>query len=450
MARTQKGRRFVSAIMSRPVSVQGPDAAVEELKTIFQYMGFVPQKVHLVIPRHLVTARFLKVPSVDDKEIDKIIKIESIKHLPYTEEKVIYGYRIAQKADDGYSRVLLVIAQASVVDNYTDILNKAGVKGMRFFSLSSEALFSWYMMAGEGGEKEDLMLVNLDMGHIDMDVIENGLLLFTRGVAYGAGDPRLQEKIAQQIEVSINTYQKESERPVGRVVLTGPSAAASACRLALSEKLKIPVDIIDQTRNIPLGEDAQINPESDSFAELMGLSMRPGDIKIDLLSEDAREEATLALIKANLITALLLFAILAALAFGLLVKKMCDKYVYMGAINTELKKMEPKAAAAKKMMKDMGVTKEIMSRKPLAVDVFCEVCAATPYDISLSTLDFESGKALTIRGTAPALGDVLKYVNILENSPYLGDVKVIYANKRMAEKREITDFEVDAILTMSK
>ena len=91
-----------------------------------------------------------------------------------------------------------------------------------------------------------------------------------------------------------------------------------------------------------------------------------------------------------------------------------------------------------------------MERKPLAVDVFTEACGITPAGMSLSTLDFESGKSLTVRGTAPALGDVLRYVTILENSPYFEGVKVKYANKRMSENKEIADFEIDVILTTLK
>ena len=141
---------------------------------------------------------------------------------------------------------------------------------------------------------------------------------------------------------------------------------------------------------------------------------------------------------------------MATLVFGVLIKKIHDKYVYLASISAELKKMEPNIAAAKKMMKDVSETRQIMERKPLAVDVFTEACGITPAGMSLSTLDFESGISLTVRGTAPALGDVLRYVTILENSPYFEGVKVKYANKRMSENKEITDFEINVLLTVLK
>ena len=428
----------------------GPDAAAEGIKKIFLSLDFTPKKVLLNIPRHLVTARFLKIPSVDNREIDKIIKIESVKHLPYTDEKIVYGYRVVEKLEDGYSNVLLVIAQASVVNNFLDILNKASVSGVRLFSLSSEALYSWYILSREAGEKGNVMLVNLEPDRIDIDVIEGDNLVFTRGVAYSADDPERREKIIQQIKISISTYQKESSNSVSRIMLTGSKEEIAGCYPAFSESLKLPVDIIDQTKNVPMDENTGTPTGEASFAGLLGLSMGSGGIKINLLPEDAVENARIAGTKNALITAVLLTALLATLVFGVLIKKIHDKYVYLASINAELKKIEPNIAAVKKMMKDVGVTRRIMARKPLAVDVFTEACGITPAGMSLSALDFESGRSLTVRGAAPALGDVLRYVTILENSPYFEGVKVKYANKRMSENKETTDFEINAVPTVLK
>jgi Tfp pilus assembly PilM family ATPase len=450
VAQTSKGKRDITGLISESVSGQGPDAAAETVKKVFLSLGFTPKKVLLNIPRHLVTARFLKIPSVDDREIDKIIKIESIKHLPYTDEKVIYGYRVIEKSEDGYSKVLLAIAQASIVNNFLDILKKASVDGIKLFSLSSEALYSWYVLSGEAESKGSVMLVNLDTDRIDIDVVEGDKLVFTRGAAYSANDPLVREKIIRQIEISISTYRKESALDVSRIILTGSKKETAGCSPAFSESLKLPVDIIDQAKNIPINEN--INPpiEGASFAELLGMALRTDDIKINLLPELAAEDARIAQAKNALITAILLTALLVTMIFGVLIKKIRDKYVYLASISAELKKIEPNIAVAKKMMKDVSVTREIMARKPLAVDVFTEACGITPAGMSLATLDFESGRSLTVRGTAPALGDVLRYVTILENSPYFEGVKVKYANKRMSENKEITDFEINVLLTALK
>ena len=436
--------------MSKNVSSQDSGAIAEEIKLAFQSFNYIPQKVQLNIPRHLVTVRFLKIPSTDDQEINKIIKIESIKHLPYTDEEAIYGYKIIERLEDGYSRVLLVIAQAGIINNFINILNNAAVSGIKSLSLSSEALFLWYMLAKEGREDETVMVVNLDSDHIDMDVIEKDKLVFTRGITYSAGDPQKMHKIASETGISISTYQKESSKPVDRIILTGANGEIENSRAFLARELKLPVEIIDQTKNMPIDEDVKAAEGNVSFAGLLGLCLKSGDAEISLLPESAREETRLILSKNNLITAIVLSILLITVSFGIFIKKLHDKNVYSSIINAELKKMEPKVAATKKMMKDIGIIRETMAKKPLAVDIVAEIYGITPGGISLNMLDFESGKSITIRGSAQALNDVFKYVTILENSPYFEGVKVKYANKRMVENREMADFEIDAFLTKLK
>lgn len=438
--------------MSRKIPSSDPALVAEEIKQIFQSLESRPRKVQLNIPRHLVTVRFLKIPSIDDSEISKIIKIESFKHLPYADENVIYGYRIVEKQEDGYSKVLLAIAQADVIKKYTDILRTAGISGLQYMSLSSEALFSWYMLASEGREKENVMLVNLDSGHIDIDIIETDKLVFTRGVAYASVSSGKTDKIIEQIKISLTTYQKESSNTVNRVILTGGASEASGCRDSLAGELKLPVETMDQMSNMPLSdENVKASEEDVSFAELLGLSLKSAEgIKINLMPEDVREEARLILSKNNLITAVFLTTLFIAVALGLFIKKLHDRDICLKAINTEIKKISPKVDAAKKIAKDIGIIREMMAKKPLAIDILSEVYGITPAGIYLNMLDFESGKSLVIKGTASALGDVFKYVDILEKSQYFESVKVKYANKRMSEGREIADFEIDAALSVLK
>ena len=333
VAETLKGRKHITRLISEPVSGQDQDAVAEGVRKVFLSLGFIPQRVLMNIPRHLVTARFLKIPSVDDREIDKIIKIESIKHLPYTDEEVIYGYRVIEKSEDGYSKVLLVIAQASVVNDFLDILKKASVSGVKLFALSSEALYSWYALSRDAEDKGSVMLVNLDSNRIDIDVIEGDKLVFTRGAAYNANDPERIEKMTRQIEISISTYRKESALDVSRIILTGSKREAARYSPVLSEGLKLPVDVIDQARNIPIDEDIKAPMAEASFAELLGLALRSDGIKINLLSEDAVEDARIANTKNALIAAILLTALLATLVVGVLIKKIRDRYVYLSLIH---------------------------------------------------------------------------------------------------------------------
>ena len=444
-----KGKKQITRLISKKISDDPAEISLE-LKDIFQSLKPIPEEVQINIPRHFVTARYLKIPSVDDQEINKIMKIESMKHLPYTDEKVIYGHRIIEKTSDGYSKILLVIAQASVVNDFIDILNKAQIGGLKFLSLSSEALFSWYILATEGREREDVMVVNLDSGHIDINIIEKDKLVFTRGIACSARDPKIIDKITSEINISMNTYQKESSKTVSKIILTGQKKETEEYKIVLSKKSKVPIEILNDTQGMSISEDVEIPQDGVSFAELLGLLLKSEDMKINLLPEEAKEEVRFVLSKNNLITAIFLFLLFITVIFGIFIKKLHDKYVYLSGINIELKKIEPKVVAAKKVTKDMNIIQEVVAEKPLAIDIVSELYGITPNNISLSMVSFERKKTVTMRGSSQALGDVLKYVTVLENSPYFKGAKVKYANKRMAQNMEMVDFEIEVALSKSK
>jgi Tfp pilus assembly PilM family ATPase/Tfp pilus assembly protein PilN len=447
-ARALKGKSQITRVAA--YTLAGGGSAAEELALALRSMGRMPQKVCLNIPRHLVTARFLKIPSVDDSEIDKIVKIESLKHLPYTDEDIVYGYKTVERAADGYSSVLLVMSQADTVAGLMAVLDKAQAPAARMLSLSSEALLLWYLTACPSENGENVMLVNLDSDHVDIDVLDEGKLVFTRGVAFGPKAAKKTDKIISEINISINTYHKESSKHVSRVVLTGPNAEVALMHESFAAALKVPVEIKEQTVNIPIAPDAEKPADDVSFAELFGLALRPDDVKIDLLPERMREEARVSLVKNNLVAAVAIIALLAAASLGLLVKKLHEKSSYLSAMNSEIKKIKPDVEDAKKMVREIAVIREVMARKPLAVDIVSEIYDVTPAGVSLNILDFERGKSVVIRGSAPSLSDVFKYVSVLENSAYFEGVKVKYANKRTVENSEIADFEIDAIPSSPK
>lgn len=445
-----KGKKCATAFACMPINPGDPGSISAQIALAFRSLNLIPGKVRLNIPRHMVTARYLKLPSIDDEEIKKIIKIESLKHLPYTDEDVISGYRIIEKLSDGYSKVLLIIAQAGAIKNYIDILNGAGVKEIDFVSLSSEALFLWHKITGEGEDKDNLMLVNLDLSHIDIDIFEEGKLVFTRGIAYGYDSAGKADNIAGQINVSMKTYQKESSKSVNRVVLTGGNSEIAKYKSIIAGELKVPVEIVSQIKNVPVADNVKEIDDNISFAELLGVSLKPEDAGINLLPADVLERARIVGIKKNLIVTVLLMAIFAAMALGFLIKKVYDKDRCLALLDGEIKKTKPKVTAVKKMLKDVNTIRKVMARKPLAVDVVTEIYSLNPSGVYLSMLDYETDKSLTLRGIAPSLNDVLKYSAILENSAYFEGVKVKYTNKRIIENRESADFEIEALLSVLK
>jgi Tfp pilus assembly PilM family ATPase len=440
-----QGRREAAKLIKRPLTKD----ASEEIKKIFDSLNISRRSVMLNIPRHLVTVRFVKLPSTNDVEISKMAKIESLKHVPYADEDIVSGYRIVEKQSDGYAGVLIAVAQAQTVRKEIEILAKAGI-GVESVSLGSETLLLWYLAGRETNDKSTILLMNVDAEHIGIDVIANNKLMFTRGIVFSPVRPISTEKIVEQVTLSMSAYRKESAQPVDRIILTGTQVNVGGLKAMLSGNVKVPIEIMDQMKNMPRRRDANLEVEGASFVELLGLAMRHEGADIDLLPEKTRNERRISLMKRHVVISLIVMALIGVMAFGLILKKLHDKRIYIAYIDAELAGIEPQAKKVKEMAKETELITSKIAERPLAIDLVTEIFKTTPSGITLTMMEYENSKAMTLRGAASNLSDVFKYVAILEKSPYLENVKVRYANKRAGQKSETADFEIICAITKAK
>ena len=426
------------------------EALTEEIKNLVASLSISDRKVILNIPRHLVTVRFLRLPSTKPDEIGKMIKVESLKHVPYADEDIIAGWRVVESFEDGYSNVLLAIVQAATVNRLLRILKRAGLT-TESVALGSEALYLWYLVSiPEGEESRKVLLADIDPHYVNIAVIEGRKIVFTRGAICDSKEKAAGSAVTHQIRISMATYQKESSATIEKVVLTGADDNVMAIRDLLGKELAIPTDVMGQTENIPLADKAEIDSKDASFTELLGLVMRPEGIKVNLMPEDLVEAKRVNAIQKNVTISAVLSLLVLSMIFILVVKKLYDKAVYLSYINFELKKMSPQVAGAKKMLKEIAIVRDQVRKKPYSVDIVTEIHKITPDGISLNFMDFESGKSVILRGNTSALSDVFKYVSILEKSPYFNGAKVRYATKRVTSKAEIIDFEIKCELSAIK
>jgi len=378
----------------------------------------------------MVTVRFLKLPSTDENEIRKMAGIEALKHVPYADEDIVSGCRIIEKSGDGYSDVMIAVAQADTVGRQAEILKKAGITA-ESAALGSETLLLWYLSLNRSEGESPVLLADVDTDHIDIDVISGKALVFTRGVSYGAREPASAEEIAEHITVSMAAYRKEAAKSIGKIILSGASAMTGELKAFIESKAKIPVEVLDR----PDSKEA-------SFIELLGLALGGKNAGINLLPSAAQEEQRLEIVRSNVAAGLMISALIIAIAFGVILKKLHDKRVYISYINAEISSISPQVKTVKKMAKAVDLVVSKIAERPLAIDIVDEIFRITPAGISLTTMEYESHKTITIRGAAPGLSDIFKYVAILEKSQYFHNVKIKYANKRVGQASDAADFEI--------
>ncbi|MBL7156749.1 MAG: pilus assembly protein PilM [Candidatus Omnitrophica bacterium] len=420
------------------------EVILKEIANLFKTHKFPIGRIYLNVPRHLIMARSARLPSTNDDEIKSMVEMESARQMPYRDEDIIVGYRIIEKLKDGYSDVLMAIAQASTINLFIKTLKGANLM-VKKMVLSSESLFGWYLAMKEktkGESKNNIALINVDSTYIDVDIIEKGKLAFTRAFTYSKVEMPFNKDTLDEIKQSIETYQKEKKSTVEKVIITGARNIVKAIEPVLREELGIPLEVIDQSKNITLDKNVEASLGDTSFAGLVGLCLKDKEMEINLLPVNMIEDNELAVLKKNLSKTLILLSCVALIFFTIIAKKIFDKSRYLGLLNSKIKTMEPKVKKAKRMREDIRIIKNVVQKKPLAIDVVAEIYKVTPGGVTFNLIDYESDRSLALRGTAPSLDAVIKFITILEKSQYFENVKVKYTAKRSISGSQVTEFEI--------
>ena len=437
-------------MVKKDFSSKASDTRAQEVSAILKKYKFPKENLLLSIPRHLVMTRILHLPSVSDDEIICMAKMEAIKQMPYRDENIITGHRVIEKFKDGYSDVLLAIVQESTIKRFINTL-KGGNLRIEKVALSTESLFAWYMMLEKRRENktEVAAVVNISSGYIDIAILENEKLVFTRAFSYGADDAYTSTDSIDEIKKSIATFEKEKNKKVQKIITSGGENKGRTAEEVLRKEFDIPVKFIPQDEGIKVDSSSDADLKEVSYVELIGLSAKSKSIKINLLPEDMIQDNEFRIFKKSILKTTILLGCIVLIVLGIFIKKIFDKSKYIALLDAKITAMEPEVIRTRRMREDIRIIKNVIQKKPLAIDIVGEIYKIAPTDITFNMVDYESKKSLILRGSASSLSSIVGFISILEKSDYFESVKIRYTAKRKTSGKELTDFEIMCLLSGS-
>ena len=393
-------------------------------------------------PRHLVTLRNVRLPTSNADEVTNMAELQAVKYLPYSREEMVVAHKIIGVTEDGYTDILLILAQKKVIDRYLKIFSDAGISTEKIV-LSAEGLSNWF--SGLGIDSTDpVAIIDVDRNHTHIQIVKNGRMLFTRSISFDAAGSSGQQ-LLREVSLSFDSFLKEQDQRVSRIVLSGGEVHAKRISELLKENLNVRCDPVEQLRRIKIKESAGklvSRLQEASYTFLLGAALEPDRLDVNLLPQSvimSRREQTL---KAELIRmAILVFAVLVAV-FGIAYKKIGDKKRYLKEINVRLKSIEPEVKSLSKSKASMELIQDQLAFEGSAIDIIRELYTVLPEDVSLTLFEFEDNNRALLRGTAQELSRVFDLLPVLEKSQYFENVKINFANKRTFKNKEFADFEI--------
>ena len=310
-------------------------------------------KIRYAISGQSVFTRFIKLPPIEDENIDQLEAFEAQQHVPFPIDEVIWDWELLESVS-GEKEVALVAIKADALNEINDAVLDADL-GTQEVDAAPMALYN--ALRYNYPELEETTLL-IDIGAKTCNLIYlEGKRMFTRSVAVGGAS--ITAAIAKEYGVSFS--EAETQKCTNGMValntahtsqLDEPTAAlATVIRNALGklpaeiarttnyfrsqhggkapksillaggganlpyiadffqEKLRLPIDFFNPLKRVSVGKAVDVDriaTEAHMLGELVGLGLRgigKAAVQIDLVPDVVSRERDIARRKPYLITA---------------------------------------------------------------------------------------------------------------------------------------------------
>lgn len=452
-----KHRKIISTIRAQKITSLSDASVSKAISDLLKGVSINSKYLTLCVPRNLATIRNLELPSTNPLEIGSMIDLQIGKQTPYSTDEVIRDYEIIDSNADGYSKVLLVIVHREIISRYFSILEASELKPEKV-SFSSDGLLNWYSLIDT--QKSDTSkaraLIELDYNTSDFEITVNNKMVFGRSIAFGINQlqnleqmNQWQEKFIDEIKRTIYSYQNEATgRDIEKMVITGPETAIGGLnRTLLESAVALPVEVVDQFHNILMAKNAlneyeRLDNKNLSFSGLIGIAMACGEHKISLIPQEIKIEKDVQERGRDLyVMGLLLIFILAAFS-SIFLGRICSKEWHLGQLKQRLSEIQDKTQQLNNLVRITEAVKGRIRARSLALNLLYEIHRVISPEIHLASLSFHGQNSLSVIGVSNMMSEVFKFNSQLEESEYFQNVQIKYTTKRIADNKELTEFEL--------
>lgn len=183
----------------------------QAIVTLVERMG-VKGKVRYAVSGQSVFIRFVKLPPLDDDNIEQLVTFEAQQHVPFPLEEVVWDYEILEA--DGEKEVVIVAMKGEALEEINDSVNVTGL-GTAEVDVAPMALYNSFRAAYPDLDEPALVI---DVGAKTSDLLYvEGNRFFTRSAAVGGA--AVTTAISKEFEVSFT--EAEAHKTQGGLVALG-------------------------------------------------------------------------------------------------------------------------------------------------------------------------------------------------------------------------------------
>jgi type IV pilus assembly protein PilM len=266
-------------------------AIVDALKSLVTSLGVKIKDVACSISGNSVIIRKITLPVMPVEELEDQIAWEAEQYIPFDINDVNLDFQILSpdSVDPSKMVILLVASKRDIINDYVAVFNEAGMV-LSVVDVDSFAVQNAFEINHDSGTEDVTALINIGASVMNINVIKDGISLFTRDVQMGgnlyteeiqkqlglsgleaesikilasetnniellAVITKVNESITQEIRRSLDFYNSTaSDDRISKVFVSGGCSKGYNLIEAISEKIDLPVERINPFAKLTFNE----------------------------------------------------------------------------------------------------------------------------------------------------------------------------------------------------
>ena len=452
--RQQKSGPCVTGIFYKKITGLSVQDLAETLRAGCVALNAKTRLVYGIISSGSAITKSIEVPSLDEKEIADIIRLQAGRHTPYSKDEVIVGHFNIGVVLERYTKSLLVIVSNQTVERFTTAIALAGMQ-LEAVHLASEIFARSALRTPQVGPAEEpTALLVMDMHASDFIVVQNDRPCYIRNIPMGfqhLGEMTVDAlgQFLQEVRKTIDAYQAEGfERLPSRMLIGGiPQKWTETVRKAMQDEFKIETHPVSMEEIAPVLP--QVKEEIDknapvSFLEVLLDAVLLEDIMIDLTPAEVKIQKAFRRRGHDIFMSGIMMIVIFVLTMSVFLVKLYFRGAYLGTLehNFEIKSREVDSLVA--ISDRSRLIKDFKAKKGRVAQIIREVETLLPEGMYLKQITLDNTGKLTLGGTSELMSTVFSFVTQFENDPLFQTVKTEYTKSRKEGEQDVADFGITA------
>ena len=451
-----------------------PDKEVvkDTIRNLLKDNNVRPGPVVSSIPRYLAAVKYITLPSKDRKEIKEMLKYEAEKQMPFSVDKAELDFQILDEAAGSESSVLLAAVKKDIVEEHLKLLKECGLKP-DCIDISSFAILNAVSNTNHLKEKSVIALIDIGSGMLEINIVKEGILRFTRSASVSCDDLTLMmqkelnvdSSVAERLKKEYGLIAPESgelaESPIAKVtkqwvssliyelrrsldaykveqyggrveklLLTGGGAGLKGLVEILRDRLGIEVKVVNPLANISVGTSVSITSDTAPvFTSAIGLALRgniKNNIEINLVPAWVEEAERLKMKRYIRLVIISLVAITIAGVIIVLTDKAKENWAQISILDKRLDDLSLVHSRVELVKKQKDIIEEYQWEGATILEVLSALSKFSPPDIYFTNIKFKKNEWLDLTGKAGSRSSISNMVNILQRMGYFDKVELKY------------------------